>query len=247
MQKKIFYLIKKYPKKRPPLNDKLKKIFKLEYKKNRTNFLVQLSESWLHFSIKGRKKLLNKTLEIGAGSLNHLPWENFKKNKKYDVIEPKKFLYKKNKNKKFVNHFYKDLEKAPNNSYDRIISSAVLEHIQDLPNFFYLSSKKLKKNGYQSHSIPCEGYPTWSIVSYLVSGISFRLRTGQNYKDIQKHEHINNYDEILSLINFFYKNVKVKFSYPFFITPYLSFYANITFNEPIRKNFKKYKELINEK
>ena len=245
MKKKTSVLIGKYPKKRPPLNNKLKKIFDLEYKKNRSNFLSQLSESWLHFAIKGRKEFLNKTLEIGAGSLNHLPYENIKNNKKYDVIEPKKFLYENNKNKKFINKFYKNLNNVPNNKYDRIISSAVLEHLEDLPKYLFLSTKKLKKKGYQSHSIPCEGYPTWGIAWYLISGISFKIRTGQNFREVQKHEHINSYDEILSLINFFYKNVKIKFSYPFFFTPFLSFYANITFDKPIKKNFKEYEKLIN--
>jgi len=142
--KKVINLINKYPKKRPPLNKKLKKIFNFEYKKNRTNLLSQLSESWLHFSIKGRKVDFNKSLEIGAGTLNHLPYEKIKK-KKYDVIEPKKFLYKKNKNKILINKFYKNLNVVPNNNYDRIISCAVLEHLEDLPKYLYLSTKKLKK------------------------------------------------------------------------------------------------------
>ena len=43
----IFNLLKKYPKKRPALSGEIKKIFDIEYKKNRENFLSQLSESWL--------------------------------------------------------------------------------------------------------------------------------------------------------------------------------------------------------
>lgn len=241
--KKALKLIKKYPKKRPPLNKKLKKIFDFEYKKNRTNFLSQLSESWLHFSIKGRKEKFNNSLEIGAGTLNHLPYEKIK-NKKYDIIEPKKFLYKNNSNKILINKFYNNLNIVPNNKYDRIISCAVLEHLEDLPKYLYLSAKKLKKNGYQSHSIPCEGYPVWDIAWYLISGISFKMRTGQNFKDIQKHEHINNYDEILSLIIFFYKKVEIRFSYPGFFVPSLSLYANITFSKPKKKNMGIYKKSI---
>jgi DNA-directed RNA polymerase subunit K/omega len=198
--KKGLELIRKYPKRRPPLNKKLKKIFDFEYKKNRTNLLSQLSESWLHFSIKGREEGFYTSLEIGAGTLNHIPYEKIER-KKYDVIEPKKFLYKNNKKKALINKFYKDLNVVPNNNYDRIISCAVLEHLEDLPKYLYLSTKKLKKNGFQSHSIPCEGYPVWDIAWYLMSGISFKLRTGQNFKDVQKHEHINNYNEILALCN----------------------------------------------
>ena len=40
-------------------NPKLKKIFDFDYKKNRTNFLSKLSESWLQYSIKGRKEKIN--------------------------------------------------------------------------------------------------------------------------------------------------------------------------------------------
>ncbi len=238
-------LLKKYPKKRPTLNKKLKKIFDAEYKNNRSNFLSQLSESWLHYSIKGRKISNLKTLEIGAGSLNHIPYEKFKK--KYDVIEPKKFLYKNSLNKKFINKFYKNLNQVPKNHYERIISCAVLEHLEDLPKFLYLSSLKLKKKGYHSHSIPCEGYPTWNITWFLTSGITFKIRTGQNFSDVQKHEHINNFDEILSLINFFYKKVDIKYSYPFFFTPYLSFYANINFTKPNKNNIKLYKKFFYKK
>ena len=245
--KNRFELLKRYPKKRPLLNKKLKKIFDKEYKKNRSNFLSQLSESWLHCSIKGRKNNFHKTLEIGAGSLNHIPYEQFKKNKNYDVIEPKKFLYKKNSNKKYINKFYKNINLVPKNYYDRIISCAVLEHLTDLPKFLFLSSLKLNKKGYHSHSIPCGGYPTWDITWFLMSGITFKLRTGQNFSDVQKHEHVNNFDEILSLIKFFYDKVEIKYSYPFFFTPYLSFYANINFSEPNKKNIKLYRKFFYKK
>ena len=62
-------LLNKFPKKRTKLSKPLKKIFDIEYKKNRTNFLSQLSESWLHFSIKERLSNRNlSTLEVGAGT-----------------------------------------------------------------------------------------------------------------------------------------------------------------------------------
>ena len=240
----IFNLIKKYPKKRPALSGEIKKIFDIEYKKNRENLLSQLSESWLHFAIKGRNLLSNTTLEIGAGSLNHLKYENFTKKHIYDVIEPKKFLYKNNKNKLLVNKFYKSLSNTRKNFYNRIISCAVLEHLEDLPNYLYLSSQKMKKNGYQSHSIPCEGYPVWNITWFIISGITFKLRTGKSFREVQRHEHLNSFDEILRLVKFFYRDVKIKYSYPFFFSPYVSFYSNLTFKNPIRKNINAYLKII---
>ena len=224
----IYNLFNKFPKKRPPLPKKLKSIFNKLYLDNRNNFLSQLSERWLHLVIKERR-LKKKTLEIGAGTLNHLEFENL--NKIYDIIEPKKFLFIENPKKKFV---------------DRIISCAVLEHHTNLPEFLYLSSLKMKKKGYQSHSIPCEGYPTWNLTWYLISGIFFQIKYRYSFKYIMKHEHVNNLDEILELINFFYKKTKIKYSYPFF-NKYLAFYANIEFSGPNEKNIKKYLKLINKK
>ena len=90
----IIKILKKYPKKRPGLPIKLKKVFNEHYKSNRQSFLSQLSEKWLHFAIKN-KETNKKTLEVGAGTLNHLKYENL--NKIYDIIEPKKFLFKSSK------------------------------------------------------------------------------------------------------------------------------------------------------
>ena len=233
-------LLKKYPKKRILLSKKIKKIFVNEYKNNRTNFLSQLSESWMHFSIKGRKsKGKYSTLEIGAGNLNHLKYESSNNLINYSIIEPQKFLLKNNKYKNSVK-IYKNLNQIKKKSLDRIISCAVLEHITDLPKYLAQSSGLLKSNGYQSHSIPCEGYPLWHLVWDIVSGIPFKIRTGLNFKEIQKYEHVNNYDEILFLIKYFYNECDIKFSYPSFFTPYLSLYANITFSKPNNTNINKY-------
>ena len=234
--KTILNLIKKYPKKRGFLPNPVKKIFNKHYLDNRQNFLSQLSESWLHFSIDDRKKI-NKTLEVGAGTLNHLKYEI---KKHYDIIEPKSFLFINSKYIKFINNSFKDIKLTPNNNYDRIISCAVLEHIIDLPDYLYTSSLKLKKKGYQQHSIPCEGYPMWDILWFLFSGMLFKLKYGYSFKYIQKHEHVNNFDEIKTLISFFYKEVKVSFSYPFY-NKYLSFYVNIKFSKPNKKNIRLYK------
>ncbi len=55
-------LFKTYPKKRPILSKKLRKIFKKEYKSNRDNQFVSIFESWLHKSI--TKKNKNKSCKI---------------------------------------------------------------------------------------------------------------------------------------------------------------------------------------
>ena len=88
----ILKLIKKFPKKRKALPKPLRKIFNSFYLKNRQNFLSQMSERWLHVSMDDRNKN-KRTLELGAGTLNHLRFEF--NDKQYDIIEPRKFLFKK--------------------------------------------------------------------------------------------------------------------------------------------------------
>ena len=226
-------ILKLFPKERPPLPKKIKKIFNKVYKENRKNSLISFAERWMHESIYGLNSIKN-TLEIGAGTLNHLKFEKIKKN--YDIIEPKKYLYKKTIQEKKIRKILPNLKACKKNYYDRIISIAVLEHMTELPNFLAESSFNIKNNGYHSHSIPCEGY-LFNFTSSIISGIPFYLKHGLSYKYIMKHEHVNNLDEIITLINFFYKKVKIKYSYPFY-TKYLAFYANITFKHPNKKRVK---------
>ena len=247
-KKNLFFLeklIKKYPKKRSKLSIKLKKIFKYEYKINRDNKVNSLFEKWMHKNIL-RSKLRSyvRTLEIGAGTLNHLPYENLKKKDLYDIIEPKRFLFQSNFLKKKINKIYSDYTDVPAKKYDRIISCATLEHLIDLPKFLAISAFKLKnKYSFHSHSIPCEGYLAWTIANRYISGILFKLRTGCNYNELMNHEHVNNYDEIYSIIKLFYNKVDVNFSYPLFFTPHFSFYANISFSNPKLNLCKKYLKL----
>ena len=87
MASKIETILNNYPKKRPRLNRKLKKIYKTIYSQNRSgvgllNKISSSMESWMHRVIEKRilKKKMIKTLEIGAGNLNHLDFVKKKTN-----------------------------------------------------------------------------------------------------------------------------------------------------------------------
>lgn len=220
-----------FPKKRPPLIEDLQKTYDKEYKSNRQSFLSQMCESWLHFQIKGRKDVDLKTLELGAGTLNHLTYEKWEDGKVYDIIEPKKFLYEDSQDLHKIRSVFADLNDLPQKrSYDRIISCAVLEHLTNLPLFLAKSAFLMTEQGYQSHSIPVEGYPTWQAAWFLFNFPKYKSLN--KCKSILKHEHVNNYDCIYGLVSFLYKVVQVKFSYPLFVSPYVSFYASLTFSKP---------------
>ena len=98
-------LLKQYPKRRPSLSKKLKKLFDKHYLDNRQNILSQMSEGWLHRNIKSSVIKNSRTLEVGAGTLNHLKYE-YNKDTIYDIIEPKKFLFKDSSDLKKINKIY---------------------------------------------------------------------------------------------------------------------------------------------
>jgi hypothetical protein len=223
-----------FPKKKPPLNSFYKKIFKSEYLLNRRGGrlfigkLILYLEGWMHKM--AAQSPSDNILEIGAGTLNHLKFE--KKLINYDVVEPQQKMidYKILKKFKIKNVYSKISEIPKNKKYDKIFSIAVLEHLTDLPMEICLSIKHLKLKGTFSAGIPLEGKFLWGLSWRLTSGLSFYLRTGKSYEPFLRHEHINTHDEILNILNFFFKKVKIK-SFPF---PYyhLAFYSYIECTEP---------------
>src|ERR1051326_2559119 len=83
-------LLKSYPRVRPPLSPAHESLYLAEYKVNRngastvTGLVVKL-ESWMHRKIaEGRAG--GRILELGAGTLNHLPYE--REFVVYDFVEP---------------------------------------------------------------------------------------------------------------------------------------------------------------
>src|SRR5215510_13904163 len=87
-------VLSRFPKQRPPLPEAYQKIYVEHYKRNRegasaASSLSQKMESWMHRKVAEDVTGLSKgprTLEIGAGNLNHLQYEP--PSGDYDVVEP---------------------------------------------------------------------------------------------------------------------------------------------------------------
>jgi hypothetical protein len=228
-----------YPKKRIPLPDKYQKIYQDAYKKNRdgigiANYLSQKMESWGHKIIE--KNYINssdfKTLEIGAGNLNHL---NYVKNDFiYDVVEPNMFFYENSKYLKRVNKIFSSLKEIKTEEkYDRVITIMVLEHVLDLPEFLKNVKNVLSKNGCFQAAIPCQGEFAFYLGWRLTTGVSFFLKHGLDWGVIMNYEHVNSLDEIVRETRKVFKHIKIKRSpLPFFLrTKHTSFYAYIEAHE----------------
>lgn len=226
-------LLASYPRARPPLTDAHREIFVEEYKVNREGEglfygAIKLLESWHHKQV-AKLKGPKTVLEIGAGSMNHVPYEPDTIN--YDCIEPFRELYENSPNLHAIRHIYTDIAEIPKEArYQRIFSIAVFEHLEDLPLIVAQSGLLLSSDGVFHGSIPSEGGLLWGLSWRLSTGIAYKLRTGLDYKTVMQHEHINDAKEIIAIIEYFFTNVKIRrFPFP---ANHLSFYTYIEATNP---------------
>jgi hypothetical protein len=214
MAMKIF---SQFPKTRPKLSPAYLKIYKSHYKENREgrtlfSSLSLSAESWEHIQIaKDISKKSNKksTLEIGAGTLNHLPYEP--DIEEYDIIEPQKELYEDSKFLNRISNIYTDICEIPMiNKYDRIISCNTFEHICNLPEVVAICGLLLKNNGMLRVGIPSEGTFLWALSWQLTTGLEFRLKYGLSYGLLMKHKHVNTAREVEDVLCYFFNEINYK-------------------------------------
>lgn len=224
-KKKYEDILKKYPKKRIDLNEKYKKIYNEHYSSNRAgkgffNFLSQSMESWMHKKVSENEG--SDILELGAGNLNHIKYENNYSN--YDIVEPFKELYENRPNKNLIRNTFNSLSDV-NCKYDKILSIATLEHLTNLPKEILLCKSLLKENGIFQAAIPCEGELAFKLGWQFTTSLAFRLKYNLDYSKLIEFEHVNSIDEIYTIIENNFKIIKFKRS-PFILPiKNLSFYA----------------------
>ena len=229
----------RFPKQRPVLTEEYQAIHDNERIRNRKGEgglarAVMSLETWMQRSVLGEG---GKLLEIGAGTLNHVPFE--KNLEAYDVIEPFKALYQSSPYLKMVNHIYAGIDEIPlEKKYNRIVSVAVLEHLEDLVRIMARVGLHLEEGGECLSAIPTEGGLLWGLGWRCTTGLSYRFRTGLDYSKMLRHEHINDASEIEEVLRFFFKRVEVKrFPTPLF---HLSFYSCYRATEPIRERCERF-------
>ncbi|WP_338186391.1 hypothetical protein [Thalassospira tepidiphila] len=209
----INQLIASYPRTHPPLPQAFKDIYEKEYLANReggnvATSIAQKLETWMHRQV-AKNTTGQSTLELGAGTLNHLAYEPG--DQTYDVVEPASFFYENSPNRDRVRAIYADLQEIPDNTrYDRVISIAVLEHLQNLPFEIARAGLLLSDNGRFQAAIPCEGELAWYLAWRLGTGIPYWLRNRLDYGILMRHEHINKSDEIRVLISHMFETITIK-------------------------------------
>ena len=200
-------------------------------------------ERWMHRKIAedvSGNGIAGATLEIGAGTLNHLQYEP--NTDPYDIVEPVSDLYESSTLIERIRNIYQDISEIPlYKKYERIISIATFEHICNLPEVVAKVGLLLDSVGQLRVAIPSEGTILWTLGWKLTTGIEFRLRYGLDYGVLMKHEHINNAKEIDEILEYFFASIKKRV---LGINKTLSFYRFIVCTIPHVKRCSDYLETI---
>jgi|TARA_B110000046_G_C12992572_1_gene398513 SAM-dependent methyltransferase len=164
------------------------------------------------------KNKFNKILEIGAGVEPHDKYIKHQYDE-YHILETSDFaLEQLSLNKKYILHKYNG-DKLPfeNETFDRIIISHSLEHIDQPEIFINNVMKILKINGIFSISLPTDPGVLWRMARY-VNGF-FKAKkvykiSRLEYNYINATEHVNPIFNLISLIRYNYKDSHEEYFYP---------------------------------
>jgi SAM-dependent methyltransferase len=214
MKVRIRELLDSYPRRRPPLSEAHRERYLRDYQENRegrtvTTSIAQHLESWMHRQVAVRSRPGDRILELGAGTLNHLPYECAYE--RYDVVEPFVDLYRGSVLLNSVSNCYHDIAEVPAGMrYDRIMSVAVLEHLTDLPSVLRQCARLLASDGIFQTGIPSEGGLAWWLAWRFGTGPAYRRRTGLDYATLMRHEHVNRAPEIIALARYFFRDITIR-------------------------------------
>ena len=206
-------ILARFPKVRPPLPDAYRRIHERHIIANRraayhTTALSSRLEGWMHRRVAAdaRGGVAGPTLEIGAGTLNHLPHEPA--TTPYDIVEPFERLYADSPCRGRVRRVFASIDDVPTTSrYARIISIATFEHLERLPEIVARCAGLLTDGGTLRVGIPNEGTILWRLGT-LITGAEFRLRYGLDYWSLMRHEHVNTADEIEAVLGCFFATTR---------------------------------------
>jgi SAM-dependent methyltransferase len=209
-------LLARYPKTRSVLPPAITAIYAAQYKENRSGesaaaSLAQRLERWMHRRVAEdvADGSAVATLELGAGTLNQLPFEPA--SAPYDIVEPFTALFEDSPRRGRIRDVFRDISEAPlDRRYARITSVAALEHVGDLPFVLARAAGLLAPAGVLRAAIPAEGGLLWRIGWMATTGLEFRLRHGLDYGILMRHEHLNTAVEIESLVRLLFAQVRVR-------------------------------------
>lgn len=207
-------LFSEFPKTRPPLPPEFEAIYLQHYRNSREGNsqilgLAKWAEGWMHRKVAEdvSHAAPKSTLEIGAGTLNQLPYEPH--STPYDIVEPFQELYQPSPHLPRIRNIYANISDVPPEArYERITSIAALEHVCDLPELVARSALLLADGGKFRAGIPSEGTILWRLGWATTTALDFRARYNLDYEVLMKYEHVNTASEIENVLRYFFADVR---------------------------------------
>jgi ubiquinone/menaquinone biosynthesis C-methylase UbiE len=161
------------------------------------------------------------TLEIGAGTGEHLRYEKLSEEQKenYYAVDIRQNMVNELKlHFPEVNSFVGDCQKKldfEDGFFDRILAIHVLEHLPNLPEAIREMHRLLnKENGFLQIVIPCEGSMAYTLARRLSAQRIFEARYKQSYQWFIEREHINLPNEIFEELSPYFRFTSKQF-FPF--------------------------------
>jgi hypothetical protein len=216
-----------FPKKRPELSPEYAAIYLQHYRNSREGNsqilgLAKWAERWMHKKVAAdvSQGAAKSTLELGAGTLNQLPYEPH--STPYDIVEPFRELYQSSPHLGRIRNIYADISEVPAQTrYERITSVATLEHVCNLPELVARSALLLAEGGHFRAGIPSEGTLLWRLGWQSTTALDFKARYHLDYEVLMKYEHVNTAREIETVLHYFFSEVRASV---FGLAKSLSFY-----------------------
>ena len=203
-----------FPKQRVPLSPEYAAIYLQHYRNSREGNsqilgLAKWAERWMHKKVAAdvSPTVSKSTLELGAGTLNQVPYEP--SSKPYDIVEPFRELYQSSPHLPRIRNIYADVSDVPaQTKYERITSVATLEHVCDLPALVAQGALLLAEGGQFRAGIPSEGTILWRLGWQTTTALDFKARYNLDYEVLMKYEHVNTAREIEMVLRYFFSEVR---------------------------------------
>ena len=166
------------------------------------------------YPVKTAPARFSRTLEIGAGTGEHLSYEKLsaEQSENYVAVDIREnmvaTLRTRFPNIKAIVGDCQERLDFDDGYFDRILAIHVLEHLPNLPLAVKEMHRLCDKNyGVLSIVIPCEGSAAYSLARKISAQRIFEKRYGQSYQWLIEREHINLPDEIFEELSQFFTKI----------------------------------------